>query len=125
MVAKNIIENFYMDDLLVSCKIEQELMGIKDGLSSVLQRGGFNLTKWVNNVRPQEEVAKEDTEPRQVIVLGIQWNVEVDKLQLCRGLVQKRKDIWTQGAILSVVSSVYDPLICFAPFTVVTRIILK
>ena len=125
VVAKNIIENFYMDDLLVSCKIEQELMGIKDGLSSVLQRGGFNLTKWVNNVRPQEEVAKEDTEPRQVIVLGIQWNVEVDKLQLCRGLVQKRKDIWTQGAILSVVSSVYDPLICFAPFTVVTRIILK
>ena len=125
MVAKVIMGNFYMDDLLVSCKNEQELMGIKDGLSAVLQRGGFTLTKWVNKARPQEEVAKEDTEPRQVIILGIQWNVEVDKLQLCRGLVQKRKGIWTQRAVLSVVSSVYDPLGCFAPFTVVARITLK
>ena len=114
-----------MDDLLVSCENEQELMGIKDGLSSVLQRGGFTLTKWVNNARPQEEVAKEDTELRQVTILRIQWNVEVDNLQLCRGLVQKRKDIWTQRAILSVVLSVYDPLGCFAPFTVVARLILK
>ena len=79
----------------------------------------------MNNARTQEEVAKEDTEPRQVIILGIQWNVEVDKLQLCRGLVQTRKDIGTQRAILSVVSSVSDPLGCFAPFNVVARIILK
>ena len=125
VVAKVIMENFYMDNLLVSCENEQELMEIKDGLSSVLQRGDFTLTKWVNNARPQEEVAKEDTELRQVIILGIQWNVGVDKLQLCRGLVQKRKDLWTQIAILSVVSSVYDPLGCFAPFTVVARLILK
>ena len=125
VVAKVIMENFYMEDLLVSCENEQELMGINDGLSSVLQRGDFTLTKWVNNARPQEEVAKEDTELRQVIIFGIQWNVGVDKLQLCRGLVQKRKDIWTQIAILSVVLSFYDPLGCFAPFTVVARLILK
>ena len=114
-----------MDDLLVSCENEQELMGIKDGLSSVLQEGLFTLTKRVINARTQEEVAKEDTEPRQVIILRIQWNVEVNKLQLCRNLVQKRKDIWTHRAILSVESSLYDPLGCFAPFIVVARLILK
>ena len=80
----------------------------------------------MNNARSQEEVAKEDTEPRQGYFLGIQWDVEVDKLQLCRSIVvQKRKDLWTQRAILSVVLSVYDRLGCFAPFTVVARIILK
>ena len=44
VIAKVIMENVYMDNLLVSCENEQELLGIKAGLSSVLQRGGFTLT---------------------------------------------------------------------------------
>ncbi|XP_014676416.1 PREDICTED: uncharacterized protein LOC106816352 [Priapulus caudatus] len=89
-------------------------------LSALLSRGGFRLTKWMCNNRiviesiPQEERAKTVKDlnlDEQVLpterALGVTWNAESDKLGY--RIKMKEKPLTRRG-ILSVVSSIFDPL---------------
>ena len=58
-------------------------------------------------------------------VLGLQWTVADASLQLCRGMNIKVEAPVTHRRILSLVSSVFDPIGLFAPFSVLMRRILK
>ena len=56
-------------------------------------------------------------------VLGLQWTITDDSLQVCRGT--KKEAPITQRKILSLLSSVFDPIGLFAPFSVTMRRLLK
>ena len=58
-------------------------------------------------------------------VLGLQWTITDDSLQVCRGTSKEVETPITQRKILSLVSSVFDPLGQFAPFSVHMRRLLK
>ena len=58
-------------------------------------------------------------------VLELQWTVTDDSLQVCRGTNKEVKTSITQRKILSLVSSVFDPIGLFAPFNVHMRRLLK
>ena len=58
-------------------------------------------------------------------VLGLQWTIIDDNLQVCRGTSKEVENPITQRKILSLVSSVFDPLGLFAPFSVHMRRLLK
>ena len=58
-------------------------------------------------------------------ILGLQWNVESDSLEICRGTGKEVPAMITQRIVLSHVSSVFDPLGLFSPFTVRMRLLLK
>ena len=58
-------------------------------------------------------------------MLGLQWMIIDDSLQVCRGTSKEVETPITQRKILSVVSSVFDPLGLFAPFSVHMRRLLK
>ena len=58
-------------------------------------------------------------------VLGLQWTVIDDNLQVCRGTNKEVENPITQRKILSLVSSVFDPIGVFAPFSVHMRRLLK
>ena len=58
-------------------------------------------------------------------VLGLQWTVTDDSLQVCRGTNKEVETPITQRKILSLVSSVFDPIGLFAPFSVHMRRLLK
>ena len=58
-------------------------------------------------------------------VLGLQWTVTDDSLQVCRGTKKEVQTPITQRKILSLVSSVFDPIGLFAPFIVHMRRLLK
>ena len=58
-------------------------------------------------------------------VLGLQWTVIDDSLQVCRGASKAGETPITQRKILSLVSLVFDPLGLFAPFSVHMRRLLK
>ena len=58
-------------------------------------------------------------------VLGLQWTVTDDSLQLCRGTNKEVETPITQKKILSLVSSVFNPIGLFAPFSVHMRRVLK
>ena len=58
-------------------------------------------------------------------VLGLQWTITDDSLQICRGTSKEAETPITQRKILSLVSSVFDPLGMFAPYSVHMRRHLK
>ena len=58
-------------------------------------------------------------------MLGLQWTIIDDSLQVCRGTSKEVETPITQRKILSLVSSVFDPLGLFAPFSVHMRRLLK
>ena len=133
-VRETVRRNFYVDDLLKSMKDAQSAIKMYKEVSELLSHGGFHLTKWTSNKRevleviPDSELSKElknmdferDTLPTER-ALGLQWNTEQDKFQCNIGLKEKPE---TRRGILSIVSSVYDPLGFVSPFILRAKMIL-
>ena len=136
MVAKLINRNFYMDDFVKSVASREEAVEAYKCLRKSLADRGFQLTKWIcNSEKVMEEIPSEDrsdalsktfeAEPLAPSILGLQWNVESDSLEICRGTGKEVPVKITQRIVLSHVSSVFDPLGLFSPFTVRMRLLLK
>ena len=127
--------NFYVDDCLVSVETEEKAVKLSTELKNLLSRGGFNLTKWLSN-RPRvlkfipiEERVKQlkdlDLNHDALPVdraLGVSWDVERD----CFGYKLSYKDKpLTRRGLLSIVSSIYDPLGYANPFIMRARLLLQ
>ena len=136
MVANLINTNFYMDGFVKSVASEEEAVEVYRSLLKILAGGGFQLTKWIcNSEKVMEEIPSEDrsfalsrtfeAEPLAPSILGLQWNVESDSLEICRGTGKEVPVKITQRNVLSQVSSVFDTLGLFSPFTVRMRLLLK
>ena len=48
-VTEAVFNNFYVDDCLASRTNKEEAIRLISQLSKLLQKGGFNITKWVSN----------------------------------------------------------------------------
>ena len=134
--AQSVINNFYMDDYLESSPTAEEATRKAKDLVNLLSLGGFKLTKFVSNVPtipPQLEAdPTSPTEGKQIPstenlshVLGLKWNHSTDTLVVSRGTNPEVKPKVTQRIVLSLVSSVYDPIGLVAPYTVKARLLLK
>ena len=91
----------------------------------MLAKGGFNLTKFVtNSLEVYKSLEKDVTfaEPFKkmevTLILGIQWDLKNDNLYVWRSVSNLLPGNITQRKILSVVSSVFDPLGFVSPFTI-------
>ncbi|XP_078284303.1 uncharacterized protein LOC144609366 [Rhinoraja longicauda] len=134
-VTNTLKSNFYVDDGLKSMTTEEEAIQMVKHLTSLCNKGGFRLTKWISNSRavletiPPEDRAKETREldldkddlPMER-ALGLHWCVETDVFKF-RISIQDRP--CTRRGILSVIGSVYDPLGFLAPFTLPAKLILQ
>lgn len=123
---KTVTSNFYVDDCLKSLWTTEQAINLAHQLKLLLLRGGFNLTKWISNSRelmrsiPESQLAKGvhsldldlDQLPSER-ALGLLWNTETDCFQFEIGISQKPS---TRRGLLSIVSSVYDPLGFVSPF---------
>lgn len=100
-----------------------------------MSKGGFKLTKWISNDRkvlesiPEILRAKDvkDLDLREGILpieraLGVKWCVNTDTFGF-KIVVKERP--FTRRGILSVVSSVYDPLGLASPFILPAKILLQ
>ncbi|XP_063968669.1 uncharacterized protein LOC135157358 [Lytechinus pictus] len=125
-VARIVKHNFYVDDCLVAVPDEDAAIRIATELRSLLQKKGFRLTKWISNRTkvlqsiPEEERAKQvkgldlNREPLPVErALGINWDVQEDCLEYKTSIKDKPL---TRRGLLSIVSSIYDPLGFLSPF---------
>lgn len=127
--------NFYVDNLLKSVSDELEAVQVVSQLTKLLLRGGFRLTKWVSNSRevllsvPEDDRAQDvksldlsrDALPAEC-ALGVYWCVETDTFSF-RTVNQKKP--FTRRGILSVVSSVYDPLGLPCPFVLSAKLLIQ
>ena len=129
----NINRNFYVDDCLKSVRSAPEAIPLIGELRELLSKGGFRLTKWISNSRKVIESVPESERAISVKdrllnrlpterALGVRWDVETDTFGFKISL--KDKPITRRG-ILSIVSSVYDPLGFVAPFSLPAKRLLQ
>ncbi|XP_055501665.1 uncharacterized protein LOC129703327 [Leucoraja erinacea] len=134
-VISTLKNNFYVDDCLKSVSTELEAIQIVKHLTSLCNKGGFVLTKWVSNSRAVLESIPPDDRAEETKVmdldkdnlpmeraLGLHWCVETDVFKF-KLSIQERP--CTRRGILSVIGSVYDPLGFLAPFTLLAKLILQ
>ncbi|XP_070549169.1 uncharacterized protein [Ptychodera flava] len=134
-IINTILKNFYVDDCLKSVNSEEKAITLVQELVDACQNGGFHLTKWISNSRaviesiPINERASE-VKPLNLLyddlpterALGVYWSAEEDTLG-CKTIVQARPV--NRRGILSIVSSVYDPLGLVGPFILPAKILLQ
>ena len=138
IAAKAMQNNFLMDDFIKSVETPEEAVEVFNQLKPLLSQHGFELKKWISNNDAVTKAIPEDlksiSNTKQVevepdtegsSVLGPQWTVTDDSLQVCRGTNKETETPKTQRKILSLVSSVFDPIGLFAPFSVHMRRLLK
>ena len=123
IAAKTIQNNFYMDDFIKSVETAEEAIKIFKQLQPLLSKHGFELKKWITNsdvvtnaipedLRSISNTKQVEVEPGKEgsSVLGLQWTIIDDSLQVFRSTSKEIETPITQGKILSLVSSVFDPL---------------
>ncbi|KAL0177460.1 hypothetical protein M9458_026354, partial [Cirrhinus mrigala] len=134
-VTDTIINNFYVDDCLASLPTVQDAVQLAADLVEVCSKGGFQLTKWVSNNRAVLSTIKEEERGKDIRsldldkdqlptdhALGLQWSVEDDTFRFDIIVPEKPH---TRRGILSMVSSVYDPLGILAPLTLPAKQLLQ
>ena len=133
--ADFIRRNFYVDDGLKSTETVQEAKTLAQNAVTMCKNGGFTLHKFMSTHRevlqaiPAVYHAKDlqklnlrcDKLPASR-TLGVEWCVEEDEFQFH---VEPKDHPITRRAILSTVSSVFDPLGLLSPFLLRGRIILQ
>ena len=134
-VVKTVKRNFYVDDCLKSVKSSENAVEVADQLRNILSKGGFWLTKWlcnrpeVLNSIPQVERAPsvldldlDKEKPPIQRTLGLHWDMKSDKFMFKVALKDRPN---TRRGILSLTSSVYDPLGFVAPIILQAKKLLQ
>ena len=132
-------KNMYVDDLMKSVSSPEIALSLSAQLRELLAKGGFRMTKWLSNDRnvlagiPESERASSvvnlDIEDLPTAcALGLKWNVEADKFvwevsAKVRRLLEGKP--MTRRGVLSVVSSLFDPLGFIAPFIMKAKLLLQ
>ena len=131
----DVIRNsFYVDDCLVSTANPTFAMELVERLRHVLSKGGFRLTKWLSNHKsvmssiPNSERAKSvPINPKKSTLpsertLGVIWDAERDVFKF---EVDVSPKAMTRRGLLSVTSSIFDPLGFAAPFILFAKSLLQ
>ncbi|XP_045130684.1 uncharacterized protein LOC123515864 [Portunus trituberculatus] len=127
--------SFYVDDLLISVPSLDKAIKVTHQLRRVLSKGGFRLTKWICNDKsvlntiPQteratgvREITLKDGRLPSERVLGVLWDLEADELAVRAQTPQKPE---TKRGLLSMISSIYDPLGVLASVLIRAKLIFQ
>lgn len=133
-VVSTLKKNFYVDDCLKSVADEETAVQLSRSLRNLLRKGGFRLTKWLSNSRkvlssipcsehaPAIACLNPDDSLPQERALGINWDVNEDKITLCVKIEDKPL---TRRGLLSTISTIFDPLGIVAPVTLRAKAIVQ
>ena len=95
-------ENTYVDNLMKTGNGVEELNKFKQEATKILEEGRFPVHKWESNIPAL------DDEGNPSKLLGLAWDKREDVLEIQAQIQGERKP--TKRAILSQISSIYDPL---------------
>ena len=123
--AKTLQDTFHVDDLLKSLDNEKETIKLIKNVTAMCESGGFKLTKFLSNSK-QVLQSIDEADRRQGVkdkdlmgdlpaerALVVLWDTGTDKFGF--RLISKQKS-WARRDLLSVISSVYNPLRFAFPF---------
>lgn len=133
--VSTVMNEFYVDDCLKSIETEAQAQRLVKDLTDLCRAGGFKLHKWVSNSRDVLQTISQDARAQTVKelnlktdelpverTLGMFWCVETDSL--CYKIDIPTKPLTRRG-ILSVTSSIYDPLGLVSPFVLPAKALLQ
>ena len=128
LIDDTVLNSFYVDDCLRSVTNVSDAIHIVNGVKSLLQKGGFKLTKFVTNDKcllssiPECDRAKECnlTDGSSSKALGIRWDFSSDHFQFHLN-VDKESRV-NRRKMLSTISSMYDPLGIVSPVLILGKI---
>ena len=128
-----VCHDFYVDDCLKSVDSVEDAVRLYAELTDLLRKGGFNLTKWLSNEQAVlSQIPMNSRSPRvrtldigsplEERALGVGWDLDADELLYKVGVMDKPL---TRRGLLSMLSSVYDPLGLASPFILPARCIVQ
>ncbi|KAK4474245.1 hypothetical protein MN116_000200 [Schistosoma mekongi] len=132
-VVDAVKNNFYVDDCLVSFPTCEQAKKFVVQMNELLCKGGFKLKKWITNSEAVKLVFPFvcDEEPSVDLpilqnvthrTLGLEWDPRQDVFKFC--FDAPKKPITRRG-VLSVVSSLFDPLGLIAPTCLTAKLLLQ
>ncbi|XP_076068358.1 uncharacterized protein LOC143040809 [Oratosquilla oratoria] len=132
-VSEIVLNNFYVDDMLVSSDDINELIDNCNDVIDLCSKGGFNLTKFNSNSREvlknilkdkcSDDIEKfiEDEEVVQK-TLGLNWYLGKDEMSISINIDEIPR---TKRELLAVIGKIYDPLGMVAPVVLEGRVLLQ
>ena len=111
IATKAIQNNFYVNDFIKSVETPEEATEVFNQLQPLLSQHGFELKKWISNNDAVTEAIPEDL--KSISTRNNSKRNPIRKDPQCSGITQRK--------ILSLVSSLFDPIGFFAPFSVHMR----
>ena len=117
--SNKFVDKFYVDNYMNTYDILDELVADKVTLDNVMNQASMPLQEWVSN-NDYFNSLYHLTVPITQNVLGISWNPNTDNMNIVVGEKLIHEDSWryTKRKVLSLVSSIYDPLGWVSPLTV-------
>ncbi|XP_075265931.1 uncharacterized protein LOC142358417 [Convolutriloba macropyga] len=124
--SRSILNNFYMDDFLQSFKTTEDAIKLTTCIKETLTKGGFNLTKFISNDSsfPLNDSSEEHKTSTQR-VLGQTWDVNNDTFIFRKSNVDIKIEGMQQRQLLSISTSIFDPLGMITPFAIRIRSLLQ
>lgn len=126
--------DFYMDDLISGEDTAEKAIQTAQEVSSILQKGGFILSKWSSNsmeFMQSIEANKRTTRVHldlkldgTVQALGLIWNLGTDQFQYKINLLPVSDKI-TKRTILSDMQKLFDPLGWIAPSLILAKMLIQ
>lgn len=119
-----------MDDFMSGSETEDEARQIKQQMTDLLKKCGFDLQKWASNENTvvsneTKRIKGLETKTDEVIkILGLTWNVDKDAFEYTVRLPQVQYPI-TKRRALSDIARLFDPLGWLAPVTVKAKIFIQ
>ena len=135
-MVRKMLRSMYVDDMICGCDDEVEAYQLYVESKKMLERGSFNLRKFVTNHLPLQEKINEaekvhlsafSQEDLRCKVLGVCWRVSCDQLVFDPAAVFNSDLIAspTKRSVVSAVSQFYDPLGILSPVIIVFKIFLQ
>ncbi|XP_068739665.1 uncharacterized protein [Montipora capricornis] len=132
-VIRTVRRNFYVDDVLKSVPSTEQAVHLTSDLTKLLKQGGFRLTKFASNSREVlQSISPElranpslDLDLDQLPLeraLGVYWDAQSDTFKFKASQSGKPP---TKRGVLSIVSSLFDPLGFLSPFVFSAKILLQ
>lgn len=124
--AGRVMENFYVDDLIMSCDSEKDLRRETQEVIGLLARGKMRLVKERKNIpytRNMDEKLFDFQESKPV--LGILWETGSDQFRFRTEEEINDQTVWTKRGILSKISRIFDPLGLVTPITLVGKMLMQ
>ena len=131
-IKKIVHDNFYVDDCLKSVDTKEEASFVIKETKTLLNQGGFNLTKFVVNDQDVLMEIPEKDQAKEVKVLnpsftskalGIHWNISLDEFHF--QMKEYDDNQVTRRKMLSFVSSIFDPLGLLGPVLITGKMLFQ